>query len=263
MFTDVNSKVGEISLEVGKTPQSWNSGVFSMIKSLSDTVIIPIAGMIVAAVLCYELISMIIDRNNMSDGGTYIIFKFIFKACIAVYFVSHTFDITMAIFDVGKYVVDSAAGFISGNTTINIGDSIATLSQTLEEMDTAGLFALILETMILQFAMKVITILITVLLINRMMSIYIYCSVAPIPFATLANREWGAMGMNYVRGLLAMGFQGFFIMVIVGIYSKLVQSISLTGDLHMQMLVLAAYTIALCMGILKTDSISRSIFHSH
>jgi hypothetical protein len=262
MFSDVNSKIGEIASEVGKTPQSYNGGVFSMIKGLSDTVVVPIAGMIISAVLCYELITMITDKNNLSDGGTYVIFKFIFKACVAVWFVSHTFDISMAIFDLGKYIVDQAAGFLGGDTAIDITASIATLSQTLEDMDTAGLFALMLETMILQFAMKVITILISVLLINRMMTIYIYCSVAPVPFATLANREWGTIGTNYVKGLAALGFQGFFIMVIVKIYAKLVQTIDLTGDLHIQMLVLSAYTIALCLSLFKSDSISRSVFHA-
>lgn len=263
MFTDVNDKTGTIAAEVGQTPQTWNSGIFNMIESLSNSVIIPIAGMIITFVLCYELISMVTERNNMHEIDTWMFFKWVFKSFIAVYLVTNTFNITMAIFDVGQHLVNSAAGVIGGSTTIDIASTITEMETAMESMELGELLQLSLETMLVSMCMKIISILITVVLYGRMIEIYLYTSVAPIPFATMTNREWGQIGNNYARGLLALGFQGFFIIVIVGIYCVLVNSMTVAADIHSALFSIAAYTVILCFALFKTGGISKSIFNAH
>ena len=263
MFNDVNQKVGTIATEVGKTPQQWNSSVFSIIENLSNSVIVPIAGLIITFVLCYELISMIIDKNNMHDVDTFMFFKYFFKACVAVLIVSNTFNLIMAVFDVGQHIVSNSAGVIAGNTNINISSALTNLRPTLETMGTGELFLLMLETALVSLCMKILSVCITVVIFGRMIEIYLYSSVGAIPFATMANREWGQVGSNYLRGLVALAFQGFFIMVCVGIYAALVNSFTATSDIHSTIFSIAAYTVVLCFTLFKTGSISKSIFNAH
>ena len=263
MFTDVNEKTGEIATQVGMTPQGWNSSIYNMVQSLSNSVIVPIAGIIITMVLCYELISMLTERNNLHDVDTWMFFKYFFKMWVAVFLVSNTWTITMAVFDVGQSVVNSAAGTISGSTTIDISSFTSTISTTMESMELGELFVLMLETFILSFCMKVMSVLIMVIMFGRMIEIYLYTSVAPIPFATMSNREWGQMGTNYFRGLFALAFQAFLMMVCVGIYAALVASIELTDNVHSALFGVAAYTIILCFSLLKTGSLSKQIFNTH
>lgn len=263
MFNDVNQKVGTIATEVGKTPQQWNASVFSIIENLSNSVVIPIAGLIITFVLCYELISMIIDKNNMHDVETFMFFKYFFKACVAVLIVSNTFNLIMAVFDVGQHIVSNSAGVIAGNTNINISSALTNLRPTLEAMGTGELFLLMLETALVSLCMKILSVCITVVIFGRMIEIYLYSSVGAIPFATMANREWGQVGSNYLRGLVALAFQGFFIMVCVGIYAALVNSFTATSDIHSTIFSIAAYTVVLCFTLFKTGSISKSIFNAH
>ena len=247
MFTDVNQKTGEIASQVGQTPQGWNGSIFSMIRSLSNSVIIPIAGMIITFILCYELISMVTSANNMHDVDTFMFFKYFFKMWVAVWIVSHTFDMVMAIFDVGQHVVNSAAGVIGGSTAIDISSLVGQMSTTMQTMEIGELVLLI----------------ITVVLYGRMIEIYLYSSVAAIPFATMSNREWGQIGNNYLRGLLALAFQGFFIMVCVAIYAVLVSTMQISDNMHSALFGIAAYTVMLCFALLKTGSLSKSVFNAH
>ena len=264
MFTDVNEKVGTIAGEVSKTPSTWNSGIFDMIKTLSDNVIVPIAGMIISFVLVYELITMVIDKNNMHDFDTSLFFRFLLKACIAVSLLSQTFDIVMAVFDVGNHVVMQAAGVISGSTSLDVQSTLITMFNN--QLDTMGIGELIglgMETMIVSLGMKIMSVLITVILYGRMIEIYLYVSVAPIPAATVTNREWGSVGTNYLKGLIALAFQGFFIMVCVAIYAVLVASVAVADNLHTALWSVAAYTVILCFSLFKTGSLSKSIFNAH
>ena len=263
MFTDVNEKTGEIAAQVGMTPQGWNSSIFSMIETLSDTVILPIAGIIITFVLCYELITMVTEKNNMHDIDTWMFFKYFVKMWIAVYLVRHTFTITMAVFDVGQLVVYSAAGLISGCTAIDISSALTELDTTLESMEIGELVWLVLETLIVSFGMKIMSVLITVILYGRMIEIYLYTSVAPIPFATMTNREWGQIGTNYFRGLFALAFQAFLIMVCVAIYSVLVAGIQYTDNLSSSLFGVMAYTVVLCFSLFKPGALSKSIFNAH
>ncbi|MDI9243278.1 VirB6/TrbL-like conjugal transfer protein, CD1112 family [Fusibacillus kribbianus] len=263
MFADVNEKTGTIASEVGQTPQGWNTGIFSMIHNLSDSVVVPIAGLIITFVLCYELISMIIEKNNMHDMDTWMFFKWFFKAFVAVFLVTNTFNIVMAIFDVGQSMVNSAAGVIGGSTAIDIAQTITAMETEMATMGIGELLSLTLETALVSLCMKIISILITVVLYGRMIEIYLYSSVAPVPFATMTNREWGQIGNNYARGLLALGFQGFFIMVIVGIYCVLVNEMTVAANIHSALFSIAAYTVVLCFALFKTGSISKSIFNAH
>ena len=263
MFADVNQTTGEIASQVGQTPQGWNGSIFSMIRNLSNSVIIPIAGMIITFILCYELISMVTSANNMHDVDTIMFFKYFFKMWVAVWIVSHTFDMVMAIFDVGQHVVNSATGVIGGSTAIDISSLVGQMSTTMQTMEMGELVLLALETLLVSFGMKVMSVIITVVLYGRMIEIYLYSSVAAIPFATMSNREWGQIGNNYLRGLLALAFQGFFIMVCVAIYAVLVSTMQISDNMHSALFGIAAYTVMLCFALLKTGSLSKSVFNAH
>jgi len=263
MFGDVNDKVGTIATEVGTTPQAWNSNIFSMIQTLSDTVIIPIAGIIITYVLCVELIGMVTEKNNMHDIDTWIFFKWFFKAWVAVFIVTHTFDITMAAFDMGQHIVSNAAGVISGETSINVEATLEAMRSGLEAMGIPELLLLTVETMLIGLCMKIMAVLITVIIYGRMIEIYLYCSVSPVPFATMTNREWGQVGNNYLKGLFALAFQGFFIMICVGIYAVLVNDMIIADNVHSAIFSIAAYTVILCFSLFKTGSLAKSIFGAH
>lgn len=264
MFTDVNDKVGTIAGEVSKTPSTWNSGIFSMVRTLSENVVIPIAGLIISFVLIYELITMVIDKNNMHDFDTSLFFRFLFKACIAVMLLSKTFDIVMAVFDVGSHVVTQAASSISGSTSLDVEATLTSMFNS--QIDTMGIGELIglgLETMVISLCMKIMSVLITVILYGRMIEIYLYVSVAPVPCATVTNREWGTIGTNYFKGLCALAFQGFFMMVCVAIYAVLVAGVAVSDNLHTALWSVAAYTVILCFSLFKTGSLSKSIWNAH
>src|SRR5690606_812269 len=263
MFVDVNEKTATIAEQIGQTPQGWNGNIFSMIRSLSETVIIPIAGMIITFVLCYELITMITEKNNLHEGDTFSFFKYFIKMWVAVFLVSHTFDITMAIFDVAQHVVSAASALITGSAYIDISEVLAAMIAALQDKGIPELAALAMETLLVGNAMKLLSVLITVILYGRMIEIFLTCPVAPIPFATLTNKEWGQIGNNYIRNLSALGFQGFFMMVCVAIYTVLVQSIVLSANIHASVLQIAAYTVLLCFSLFKSGSLSKSIFNAH
>ncbi len=263
MFTDVNEKVDAISGEVSLTPATWNSSIFSMIENLSDTVIIPIAGIIITYVLCYELISMVIDKNNLHDYDVGMFFKYLFKACIAVMLLSKVSDIVLAIFDVGSHMVSEASAAITESTEINVGTTIQDMfTAQLSTMTVGELVGLGIETMFCTFCMKIMSVLITVILYGRMIEIYLYVSVAPMPFATLVNREWGSIGSNYIKGCIALAFQGFFIMVCVAIYAVLVNAVAVASNLHSALWQVMAYTVVLCFSLFKTGSLAKSILHA-
>ncbi len=263
LFDQVNDTIGDVAADVALTPQGWNPGVFSMLQPLSDNVIVPIAGIILTFVLCYELLSMIAERNNMHDFETFIFFKWIFKVFVAVYLVTHTFDITMAIFELSQNVVHQSAGVITNNTAIPFDTVLGNLPSQLESMENGELFGLLVETVLLRITTPILSVCVMLVLVGRMVEIYIYCSIGAIPFATMTNREWGQMGNNYLRGLVALGLQGFFIMVCLAIYAALVAEIGIAGNIHDAIWKCAGYTLLLCFSLFKTSSISRSIFNAH
>lgn len=263
MFDNVNQKVGEIAGEVGMTPSAWNGGVFSMIQSLSETVIIPIAGIILTFVMCYELIQMVIEKNNLHDIETFMFFKWIFKTFVAVMIVTNTFNIIMGIFDMSQHVVSNAAGVIISDTSIDITASIADMETRLIEMELGPLLGIWLQSMFVGMTMRALTICIFVVIYGRMIEIYLMTSLGAIPFATMVNREWGGMGQNYLKSMLALGFQAFLIMVCVGIYAVLVQSIATDSDIMGAIWTCVGYTVLLCFTLFKTGSLSKSIFSAH
>ena len=263
MFDQINNEVGEVASTVGQTPADWNAGVFSMIRSLSDNVVVPIAGIILTFVLCYELITMIIEKNNLHDFETFTLYKWIFKVFVAVYLVTHTFDIPMAIFEVGQSVVQQSSGVINGSTNIDFAAALGDVEAQLETMEIGELFGLLVETMLLKITMPILSFCVMIVLIGRMIEIYIYCSVGAIPFSTMVNRDWGQMGNNYLRGLVALGLQGFFIMVCVAIYAILVGQIGSAENIHIAIWQCAGYTVLLCFSLFKTGAVSKSIFNAH
>ena len=263
MLDQINTEVGGIAANVGTTPAAWNAGVFSMIRNLSDNVVVPIAGIVLTFVACYELINMIIERNNFHDFETFAIYKWIFKTFVAVYLVSHTFDITMAIFELAQMIVQRSAGIITGTTSVDFAAALGDVSAQLDAMGIGELFGLLVETMLLKITMPILSLCVMLVLVGRMIEIYIYCSVGAIPFATMTNREWGQMGNNYLRGLAALGLQGFFVMICVAIYSVLVGQIGSAANLHLAIWQCAGYTVLLCFSLFKTGAVSKSLLNAH
>ena len=263
MFDHVNQKVGEISTQVGTTPQAWNSGVFSMVQNLSETVIVPIAGAILAFVMTLELIQLITDKNNLHDVDTWMFFKWIFKTFCAVLIVTNTWNIVMGIFDVGQSVVNSSAGVIIGNTSIDISSVITDMEAQLEALGTGELFGLWFQSLFVGLTMNALSICIMLVIYGRMIEVYLTTSVGPIPLATMTNRDWSHTGQNYLKSLLALAFQAFLIMVCVGIYSVLVQSIATDGNISGAIWACMGYTVLLCFALFKTGSLSKSLFGAH
>jgi len=263
LFDSVNTEVGEIAAELGTTPQGWNAGIFNMIRSLSENVIVPIAGVIITFVMCYELIQLVIEKNNMHDFETFVFFKWIFKTFIAVLLVTNTWNIVMGVFDMTQSVVNQSAGVIIGNTSIDITSVIADLETQLEAMNLGALFGLWFQSLFVGLTMKALSICIMLVIYGRMIEIYLVTSVAPIPMATMVNHEWGSVGQNYLKSLLALGFQAFLIMVCVGIYAVLVQTISATGDVSGAIWTCMGYTVLLCFTLFKTGSLAKSVFSAH
>lgn len=262
LFDNVNTQVGEIATQVGTSPAAWNAGVFSMIKQLSETVVLPIAGLVLTFVMCYELIQMLIDRNNLHDIDTWMFFKWVFKTFVAVLILSNTFNIVMAVFDVAQNVVNKSAGLIGSNTTVTSG-MLDNLKTTLQGMDIGPLLGLWMQSIFVKFTMVALNIVVFVIVYGRMIEIYMMTSLAPIPFATTVNRELGSMGHNYFRSLLAVAFQGFLMLVCVGIYAVLIQSIATSGDPIGAIWSAVGYTVLLCFTLFKTGSLSKSIFGAH
>ena len=264
LFDTVNDRVGEIAGQVGTTPQAWNGSIFNMIHTLSDNVMLPIAGMILAFVMSLELIQMVIERNNMhGDVDTFQFFKWVFKTGAAVLIVSNTWNIVMAVFDVAQHVVSQAAGVIIGETALDVTTLIGDMETKLMEMDIGPLFGLWFQSSLMGIIAWVLSICIFIIVYGRMIEIYMVTSVAPIPMATMVNREWGQMGQNYLRSLFALGFQAFLIMVCVGIYAVLVQSISVGSDVSAALWTCIGYTVLLCFTLFKSSSVAKSIFNAH
>ena len=263
MFDSTNEQVGNIIGQVGMTPQSWNSGIFTMIQNLSNTVILPIAGAILAIVMTLELIQLITDRNNLNDVDTWMFFKWVFKSACAVVIVTHTWDIVMGIFEASQSVVSSAAGVIVGQTNIDISSVVGGLESRLNEMDLGPLFGLWFQSLFVGLCTWAITICIFIITYGRMIEVFLVTSVAPIPMATMVNREWGQIVQNYLRPLFSLGFQAFLIVVCVAIYSVLVQNISVSGDISAAIWTCMGYTVLLCFCLFKTSSLARSVFNAH
>lgn len=262
LFDNVNARVGEIATQVGTTPANWNAGVFSLIQQLSETVILPIAGLILTFVATYELIQLIIEKNNLHDLDYWIFFKWMFKTVAAILILSNTFNIVMAVFDVAQSVISRSAGLIQGSTAIQ-PDMMTTLETTLEDMELGPLLGLWLQSSVIGLTMWALNIIIFVIMYGRMLEIYMLTSLAPIPMSTLVNREVGSMGQNYIKSLFAVGFQGLLILICVAIYAVLIQGISTSGDPIGAIWGCVGYTVLLCFMLFKTGSIAKSIFGAH
>ena len=262
MFESVNDQVGEIATSVGRTPASFSPEVFAMVRNISESVIIPIAGLILTFIACYELIQMIIDHNNLANFETWIFFKWVFKTFAAVLLITNTFNITMAVFDVAQNVVNASAGIISGDTAID-ASALEAMEDTLMGMDLGPLIGLFLQSFIVQVTMSALAIVIFIIVYGRMIEIYLLVSLAPIPFSTFANREQSSVGQNYLRALLAIGFQGFLIMICVGIYAVLVQSVAFSDDIIASIWGVMGYTVLLCFSLFKTSTLAKTVFSAH
>ena len=263
LFDSINGQVSEIAATVGATPQGWNGGVFSMVKNLSETVVVPIAGVILTFVMCVELIQMVVDRNSMHDIETFTLFKWAFKTFCSVLIVTNTWNIVMGVFEVAQTVVNRASGLIVADTSLDLGTVVTDMEARLMEMEVGPLFGLWFQSMLMGMVSWALTICIFVIVYGRMIEIYLVTSIAPIPMATMMNREWGQMGQNYLRSLFALGFQAVLIVVCVAIYAVLVRTISAEADVVKAIWTCMGYTVLLCFCLFKTSSLSRSVFNAH
>lgn len=261
-FDSVNAQVGQIATEVGMTPSTFSPAIFNMIRTLSENVIMPIAGLILTFIACYELIQLVISHNNLANFETWIFFKWVFKTFVAVTLITNTMNITMAVFDVAHHVVSQAGGIITGSTAID-ASTLATMQSNLEAMEVGELLGIFLMSFIVQFLVYILSALIFVIVYARMIEIYLMVSLAPLPFATFGNKEQSMIGQNYLRSLFALGFQGFLIMVCVGIYAVLIQSIAFSSDIIGTLWRIVGYTILLAFTLFKTGSVAKSVLHAH
>ena len=263
MFDSVNQQVADISVQVGQTPQGWNGSIFNMIQNLSETIIIPIAGAILAFVMTLELIQLIVEKNNLHDVDTWMFFKWVFKSAAAILIVTNTWNIVMGVFDVAQSVVAQAAGIIGSDASIDISTVMADMETRLMEMDLGPLFGLWVQSLFIGITMWALYICIFIVIYGRMIEIYLVTSVAPIPMATMMGKEWGGMGQNYLRSLFALGFQAFLIIVCVAIYAVLVQGIATEDDIIMAIWTCVGYTVLLCFTLFKTGSLAKAVFQAH
>jgi len=263
IYDTINAEVGGIAGNVGQTPGEWNPGVFAMIRTLSETAVLPVAGMILTFVLCYELIQVIIEKNNMHEFEVFNLYKWIFKTFCAVWILTHTFDIVLFVFALAQNVINESAGAIAGTLDMNADAALANLEAMLQTMGVFELMGLWLETFLINICLTALTICIFIVIFGRMLEIYLTISVAPIPLSTMVNREWGQMGNNYLKGLFALGFQGFLIMVCVAIYAALVADMPMAGNVHAAIWGTVGYTVLLCFALFKTGSLSKSLFSAH
>ena len=261
MFIDINDKVGAVATDIGKTPMGWNSEVFNFIKSINDSVIIPIAGLIITAVLCIELINMVMQKNNMHDTDTFEFFKYMIKMWIAVWLVSHAFTFSMAVFDVAQHLVNQAAGVINTSATVS-GDQIVQMVEGLKDKGLGELVMILFETSLVKVAIQVMSVVIMLVVYGRMFEIYVYASVSAIPFATMGNKEWGQIGTNYIKGLFAIGLQGLFLIICLGIYAVLVKTIKIT-DIHASTFMILGYALLLGLMMLKSGTLAKSVLNAH
>ena len=263
LFDGINGQVSGIAQTVGTSPQEWNASIFNMIRNISETVIVPIAGIILSFIMTYELIQMIIDKNSFHDFETFMFFKWVFKTFAAVLIVTNTWNIVMAVFDLAQHVVNDSAGVIIGNTDLDVTSVIQNMETSLRAMDIGPLFVLWFQTLLVGLISQILTICIFVVVFGRMIEIYLVTSIAPIPLATMANREWGSMGQNYLRSLFALGFQAFLIIICVAIYAVLVHSIAVDSDVIVAIWTCLGYTALLCFTLFKTSSLSKQLFNAH
>ena len=262
MFDSVNQQVGQIAGDVGTTPANFSPAVFSMIRNISESVILPIAGMVLTFIACYELIQMLIEHNNLANFETWTFFKWVFKTFLAVTLISNTFNITMAVFDVAQQVISRSGGLISGSTSVSDA-TLTAMQATLEGMDLGPLLGLYLQTFVVQVSMLALSAIIFVIVYGRMVEIYLMVSLAPIPFATFGNHEQSHTGQNYLRSLFALGFQGFLIMICVGIYAVLIQNLSFSDNIISSIWGVMGYTVLLAFTLFKTGSLAKSVFAAH
>lgn len=262
MFDSVNQQVGQIAGDVGTTPANFSPAVFSMIRNISESVILPIAGMVLTFIACYELIQMLIEHNNLANFETWTFFKWVFKTFLAVTLISNTFNITMAVFDVAQQVISRSGGLISGSTSVSDA-TLTAMQATLEGMDLGPLLGLYLQTFVVQVTMLALSAIIFVIVYGRMVEIYLMVSLAPLPFATFGNHEQSHTGQNYLRSLFALGFQGFLIMICVGIYAVLIQNLSFSDNIISSIWGVMGYTVLLAFTLFKTGSLAKSVFAAH
>lgn len=263
MFGEINNKIGSIATDVGQTPMGWNKEVYNFIKNINDDVIIPIAGLIITAVLCIELIQMVMERNNMQDADSFELYKYVIKAFVAVYLASHAFEFSMAVFDVAQTLVNKAAGVVGASTTFTSEELLASI-ETLKELDLGKLFGLVIETTIFKGVLWIVGILINIIIAGRMFEIYVYSSISSIPFATMGNKEWGQIGTNYIKGLFALGLQGLFLMICLGIYNVLIKTVVLSSaDFIAALSSIVGFALLLGVMMFKSGSISKSVMNAN
>lgn len=261
LFEILNVSATEVADSVGRSPKDWSSSVFGIVSSLSENVILPIGGMVLTFVVCYEIISLVLEKNNMHDFDSASLYIILLKMSLGVYVLSHSFEICMALFEVSQYVVNKSGALLQTNGALEVSSQFI---ENVEMIDNPiELLSMLISLQIMKMIMNFIMIGMSLVLSGRFIEIFCYCSVAPIPFATFLNREWGQMGFNYARGIMALAFQAFFMMICFAVYYGLIANINMVTDITQSLFKTLGYSILLLFALFKTNSWSKSIFNAH
>lgn len=266
MFDTTNEMIGDIAGLVGETPMDWNAGIFNMVVQIADNAILPVAGVILAGVLTYELVQILIERNNNTDFDIVVIYKWLFKAAICVTLLTSVFAIVGGIFEIAQAAILEAGVAIVAADPLSAGslDDVRAVLENETLHSIGSLMAIAIQMFMLPFIFHLMRIVIWVVILGRFVEIYLAIAIAPIPFATFANREWASIGQNYVKTLAAYGLQGMLIMICVGIYAVLMGDFTAaladpTVGFMSAIWMALGYGVLLCFAILKVPGLAKSL----
>lgn len=262
------------------TPNAYEGGdIFLIIDNICDNIVAPIGGMILVIILLYELISVVIGGNNFREFDTSIFFKWIFKCLCGVILISHTSDIIIGVFSMGSGITKDAlelavTGDVITEEIATIAGDIQTMLTTQCEGEWGILVTFLLFSLIMWIAVVASLVIVMLVIISRMIEAFMYISIAPIPMSTFMNKEWGTIGNNWLRNLLAIAFQGVFIVVAIALFQTMF-TVTLQGmlevdltdgasiDLYFNMILCIVWAIALCFTVFRSSSVSKSVFNAH
>lgn len=262
------------------TPNAYEGGdIFLIIDNICDNIVAPIGGMILVIILLYELISVVIGGNNFREFDTSIFFKWIFKCLCGIILISHTSDLIIGVFSMGSGITKDAlelavTGDVITEEISTIAGDIQTMLTTQCEGDWGILVTFLLFSLIMWIAVVASLVIVMLVIISRMIEAFMYISIAPIPMSTFMNKEWGTIGNNWLRNLLAIAFQGVFIVVAIALFQTMF-TVTLQGmlevdltdgasiDLYFSMILCIVWAIALCFTVFRSSSVSKSVFNAH
>ncbi len=276
MMETIQTLTVGLDSELALSPDSYNADMWSMLQNVIDSAIVPVASLVLTAIMCLELISWLNEQNNMRTTGDIMaqFVKFIVRLFIGVLLVQKSYDITLWVFRLSNFVIFNAIGTINTSISADIlsGSSLEAIKETLVTLEIGDLLTIIGVSFLASLATVIIQAAAWIVILGRVIQIYMYCSVGAIPYATLTHKETSGIGKNYLLNLAALGFQGFFMLIAIAMYGYLINdAISKLdpGDLVSPMGFISFVLKLLCCGgallftLIGSKSLSKSIFNAH